>query len=158
MKYKGPSSFTQEQIQQIIALRQEGYHPKQIANHFNCGSHRIKTILINHDAYDTDGTEQSVYDHFNKTRHQLIQELVIEFFSTGCIRCKTKDIRVLQADHIDPTTKAFNIATVLSRPQGGPSPLRVALELSKCQPLCANCHQIKTFSNKPWWRHKFHKE
>ena len=65
--------------------------------------------------------------------------------ATGLARSGTSpldDYRVLDFDHIDPKTKAFNVSDCVRR---GMSRKTVLAEIQKCQVLCANCHRIKTF-------------
>ena len=71
----------------------------------------------------------------------------IERLGGRCVRCGyASDLRGLQFDHIDPSTKIKNISSYLAHgwaQDGGLKPyLRV--ELQKCQLLCATCHAIKT--------------
>ncbi len=53
-----------------------------------------------------------------------------------CIDCGSDGVRV--ADHIDPTSKMYEIAGIWSYPE----PILLA-ELAKCQPLCRPCHGRK---------------
>lgn len=57
-----------------------------------------------------------------------------------CKKCKTTDTRVLQFDHVDPSTKITEATTL--RHKADPSAFLE--EIQKCQLLCANCHHIKT--------------
>ena len=62
----------------------------------------------------------------------------------GCEDCGYNEHScALQFDHIDPSQKLFNIA------RGRDYPWKVFLaEIAKCRVLCANCHAIRTHSNK----------
>lgn len=64
-----------------------------------------------------------------------------------CVKCGTTDD--LEIDHIDRSTKSFDIALLLS----GYSRKRVALELAKCQVLCKTHHREKTAAERPGPRH-----
>jgi endogenous inhibitor of DNA gyrase (YacG/DUF329 family) len=63
----------------------------------------------------------------------------------SCVKCGTKDIRLLDFDHIDPSTKLFNISESIY--QCFPIE-KIRLELTKCQTLCANCHRLKTYKER----------
>jgi len=52
----------------------------------------------------------------------------------GCIDCGTKDGR-LDFDHIDPSTKSFNLACSHGWSWG-----RILGEVAKCEVRCASCH------------------
>src|SRR5690606_6596694 len=54
------------------------------------------------------------------------------------VLCGTTDMRVLQFDHIDPASKSCEVMTVVDDPEA------FAVEVAKCQLLCANCHHLKT--------------
>ena len=65
-----------------------------------------------------------------------------------CVDCGASDIRVLEFDHRDPTTKVTAVA-VLAR--GGYSLARVQAEVALCDVRCANCHRVRTHSQRGWW-------
>ena len=54
---------------------------------------------------------------------------------------------VLQFDHIDPSTKKFNLGDA-ARTQGR---LKVLEEMEKCVLLCANCHALRTAKQFNWY-------
>ena len=56
-----------------------------------------------------------------------------------CAKCGTTDLRILQFDHIDPSTKLYAISAMRCADTE-----TFLAEVQKCQLLCANCHQIKT--------------
>lgn len=65
---------------------------------------------------------------------------VIDYLGGKCTACGTTED--LEFDHIDPTTKEFEMSKPLSRknlPEG------YMTELDKCQLLCKACHKKKTF-------------
>lgn len=62
--------------------------------------------------------------------------------SRGCARCGYNANPVaLDFDHIDRSTKSFDIGRMRSKT----SIEKLLAEVDKCQVLCANCHRIKTF-------------
>ena len=57
-----------------------------------------------------------------------------------CLDCGESDVRVLQFDHTDPTTKEDNVSRLVMNSAW----VRVLDEIRKCVVRCANCHRIKT--------------
>jgi len=67
----------------------------------------------------------------------LLREILIEKMGGKCVECGCTE--TLEFDHIDPSTKSFNIAAGYSKPK------EVLLaEVAKCQLLCNKCHIEKT--------------
>lgn len=56
----------------------------------------------------------------------------------SCVQCGTTE--KLEFDHIDPTTKEYSVARILS----GGSEAKVSSEMAKCQLLCNEHHKDKT--------------
>ena len=74
-----------------------------------------------------------------KSRSKSLKENYIEWKKTlKCNRCGFDDYRALQFHH-DGDDKEHNIATMVAR---GFSLENIKKEASKCEVLCANCHQI----------------
>jgi hypothetical protein len=61
-----------------------------------------------------------------------------------CLMCKTKDYRVLDFHHRDPTTKVDRVAHMLDRA----SKTKILNEIKKCDCLCSNCHRILHYEEK----------
>jgi hypothetical protein len=67
----------------------------------------------------------------------LIREILIEKLGGKCIECGCTE--TLEFDHIDPSTKSFNISAGYIKPK------EVLLEeVAKCQLLCNKCHIEKS--------------
>lgn len=66
-----------------------------------------------------------------------------------CKVCGENDIRVLEFDHIDETTKLFSISQGISK---GYSWELILQEINKCQILCANCHKKRTAEQFGWYK------
>jgi hypothetical protein len=66
----------------------------------------------------------------------------------GCKHCDFKAVipAQLQLDHRDPSSKTKNGNGRAYEPSW--SRVRILAEIDKCDVLCANCHALKTFSNK----------
>ena len=89
--------------------------------------------------------------HRNKRRQWLF-----EYKKTlSCVYCGESNPLCLDMDHIDRTTKRRNIitnrgpsgnatVTPATMVTGGYKWDDVLAELAKCQPVCSNCHRIKT--------------
>ena len=50
---------------------------------------------------------------------------------------------IMEFDHIDPSTKTFSVSRAGCR-----SEKRINEEIAKCEPVCANCHKMRTFRRK----------
>lgn len=61
-----------------------------------------------------------------------------------CIDCGNTDIRVLQFDHRDPTTKVDTINRIMSNK----GMEKLMLEIEKCDIRCANCHAIRHYGER----------
>jgi hypothetical protein len=67
----------------------------------------------------------------------LVREILIEKLGGRCVECGCT--QSLEFDHIDPSTKSFNIAAGYTKPK------EVLLkEVAKCQLLCNKCHIEKS--------------
>ena len=67
----------------------------------------------------------------------LVREILIEKLGGKCVECGCTE--ALEFDHIDPSTKSFNIASGYTKPKD------ILLgEVAKCQLLCNKCHIEKS--------------
>jgi len=63
---------------------------------------------------------------------------LIEYFAKHpCVDCGERDPVVLEFDHLDPDTKAFNIGASLSYRRWQ----SILDEIEKCEVVCRNCHR-----------------
>ena len=70
------------------------------------------------------------------------REWLFEYKKTlSCVYCGNDNPLNLDLDHIDRTTKKGTPATMVT---GGYKWESVLEELAKCQPVCRNCHNIKS--------------
>lgn len=67
----------------------------------------------------------------------------------SCVGCGIQDNRVLEFDHIEPSTKSFGIARGIADTRSWEN---ILIEIEKCQILCANCHKIKTSEKQKWYK------
>ena len=77
-----------------------------------------------------------------ENREYIRQYLLIN----PCVDCGNADIRVLQFDHIDPSTKHKCIGQLVD------SKKKMLEEIAKCEVRCANCHMIRTAEQFGWTR------
>lgn len=78
----------------------------------------------------------------NKRNKDEVRLFLVEYLKAHpCVDCGENDIIVLEADHIDPKTKLFNIGEAIRKSY---SVKKVKQELDKCEIRCANCHRRKT--------------
>ena len=82
------------------------------------------------------------------------RKLIYEFkLGNPCAICGESDPRVLEINHVEPSTKNHNLAEMV---KSGHSEKSILDEISKCEVLCANCHRRKTakdfeyYSSKTW--------
>lgn len=67
----------------------------------------------------------------------------------SCVICGESDIRVLDFDHIEPSTKAIGISKAITN---GMAWEIILEEINKCRILCANCHRKHTAIQSNWYR------
>lgn len=86
-------------------------------------------------AYANYNTEMNRYmkERYTRRRIEWINNL-----GGVCVACGVDED--LEFDHIDPQTKEYSIAKILS----GGSEAKVAKEMAKCQLLCTEHHKEKT--------------
>ena len=65
------------------------------------------------------------------------REILLEKLGGKCVECGSTE--ALEFDHIDPSTKSFNISAGYHKPREV-----LENELSKCQILCNKCHIEKS--------------
>jgi hypothetical protein len=104
--------------------------------------------------YEANRTEHiaNVARRTAEVREMFRERLALFLVVHPCIDCGERDIRCLDFDHVDPTSKAGNISAMLLWPV---SWKRIEAELAKCVVRCANCHRRKTAADKSFWRHRF---
>jgi 5-methylcytosine-specific restriction endonuclease McrA len=77
---------------------------------------------------------------YQKARYYRRRLEAIASLGGKCVACgQTED---LEFDHINPLDKTYNVARILT----GGSEQKVQAELQKCQLLCKECHDKKTYA------------
>ncbi len=70
-----------------------------------------------------------------------------EFYvGKSCIDCGESDPVVFEFDHVDPTTKKYQIGDML----GSHTWTTILTEIEKCVIRCANCHRRRTAGQRGW--------
>lgn len=75
------------------------------------------------------------WKQYDKNRNEKNKSIVDEWKSQGCSRCDEKRYWVIDAHHIDPSTKEYSIGHTSHGTN------KIINELKKCIPLCSNCHR-----------------
>lgn len=77
-------------------------------------------------------------------RYSKLRSTLVTLLGGVCVSCGARDSEVrLDFDHIDPSTKSFNVCSYILRDFA-----RARLEATdKCQLLCRKCHCAKTFES-----------
>lgn len=129
----------------------------------SCGEHRPpddfpargRTCLICRRAYGRRHYEKNrrYYVVKAKVRRALViaevRAWIAQYLrSHPCLDCGERDVRTLEFDHRDRSSKTAAVA-VLAR--GGYSLQRVRAEIDRCDVRCANCHRIRTHAQRGWW-------
>lgn len=75
---------------------------------------------------------------YMRDRYARRREDALEYLGGRCLDCGSEEN--LQFDHIDPSSKEFNIGKILA----GANEDKLYRELNKCQLLCEDCHKAKS--------------
>lgn len=70
------------------------------------------------------------------------EKLIAYLKDHPCIDCGISDIRLLEFDHVDPTTKLKCIGDMIRNRM---SWIKIEKEIAKCEVRCCNCHRLKTY-------------
>jgi hypothetical protein len=108
-----------------------------------CSAHR-KHYYTEHTAAQIQNVKQYTALTLAINRTNVINHLN----NNPCVDCGCSDVRVLQFDHIDHTSKAFSIAAKMDKYNW----CKLYQEISKCVVRCANCHLIRTGKQFGYWR------
>ena len=84
---------------------------------------------------------------------QRSYDFLCEYLSSHpCVECGEDDIRVLEFDHIDPSTKTTDVGHLMENSAGV---AKLQKEIDKCRVLCANCHAKHTRMQNNDYRHRY---
>lgn len=85
-------------------------------------------------------------------REVLRDRLARYLLEHPCVDCGESDIRCLDFDHVDPTTKVADISVMVMNAWPWD---RIMAEIEKCVVRCANCHRLKEARVQAHWRHRW---
>jgi hypothetical protein len=94
-----------------------------------------------------DGKNKKEMKYKNEKRQKYYNFLA----NKSCVKCGINDIRVLEFDHRDRSTKKHTVSQMLKNHSWE----NILIEIEKCDILCSNCHKIKTSIQLNWTRNKF---
>lgn len=82
---------------------------------------------------------------WTKNNRLVNQKLISQYLNgKSCLDCGNSDLRVLEFDHRDPSTKTSDVSNMLRDCAWD----TILQEISKCDIRCANCHRIKTYAGR----------
>lgn len=88
----------------------------------------------------------------NLAYREKLRAQTSDYFATHpCVDCGEQDVRCLQLDHWDRSTKKANVARLLG---GALSWKAILAEIEKCDVRCADCHRRRTAAQVNSWRHQ----
>lgn len=79
-------------------------------------------------------------------REDALVELFAYLRDHPCIDCGESDIRVLEFDHRDASTKSMAVGQMIGRRSWS----AIRTEIAKCDVRCANCHRKRTAAQRAW--------
>jgi hypothetical protein len=102
-----------------------------------------------HEVHDRVKKRQKVTQKINKCAYREERRLIkvnrshdLNLLEGQCALClRSVGTLLIEWDHLDPTTKKYNLSAM-----GSLSPEEFIIEVKKCQPLCIECHNRKTFT------------
>lgn len=81
----------------------------------------------------------------SEKRRERNKELVLWYRKLkkgySCSKCSETDPRCIDFHHVNPSTKTTTVSWLLGQRY---SKKRILEEISKCEPLCSNCHRKHT--------------
>jgi len=83
----------------------------------------------------------------SRQRHDEQAALVDEYLgSHPYVDCGESDIRLLEFDHLDGTTKVMDLSAMVGRR----NTRKLIEEIAKCDVRCVNCHRRRTAAQFDW--------
>ena len=101
--------------------------------------------IVNGKVYRRRKCRRCKQDRANARRHEQSEWLEGIKKNLACIDCGVKDHRIIDFHHISQTNKTFAVSDTNRR---GMSKERILEEISKCVPICANCHRIRHYDGR----------
>jgi uncharacterized membrane protein YgaE (UPF0421/DUF939 family) len=110
--------------------------------------HRKINYALHYEKYGDEYRERAK-KYRNKIKTIYRTNMLAYLSDKACVVCGESDIRVLEFDHLDQSTKSFSISQAVRL---GYSWNNVLEEIAKCRILCANCHKKRTAIQGHWYR------
>jgi hypothetical protein len=105
---------------------------------FHAGSQRCKLC---HAAYRRSPEMRAKGRDVAARRFREARDLIERLRDVPCADCGRRfPTYCMEFDHIDPSTKRFNVAALT----GGGITQRFLDEIAKCEVVCSTCHRIRT--------------
>lgn len=77
--------------------------------------------------------------HYKQRRYEVIKEILVKLLGGKCSKCDNSyPLSVYDFHHVDPAKKKYSVGWAITNI----SAKNLAIEVSKCVLLCANCHRI----------------
>lgn len=119
---------------------------------------KLKSYRLRQRQYSKNNYQKNKVIYINKSKIQkektgkIYQQRIFEYLlAHSCVDCGETNPIVLTFDHVRGEKK-FNISESVLRLQ--PSWEKVVVEINKCDIRCANCHLIKTATERKFWKIK----
>ncbi len=78
-------------------------------------------------------------------KRELARKLVEYKKTLVCVDCDISDFRIIDFDHINPDLKTKGVSVMVAE---GYSWANIMAEIGKCEPVCSNCHRIRTWKRR----------
>lgn len=95
------------------------------------------------------GHVANVRQRNDRVRAEGQQRIAEHLRAHPCVACGESDLRVLDFDHTDPTTKLGSVGRLMASSLDWG---RIQAEIDKCEVRCSNCHRIRTMTDCGSWR------
>lgn len=109
--------------------------------------------VVHEDNYICNLARNTIANNRSLVRDEVSEYICNYLLNNPCVICSEKDILVLEFDHIDPSTKSFDIGNRSNR-----TLKTVKEEISKCRVLCSNCHKRHTAKTQNHYKWLFTKK
>lgn len=108
-----------------------------------CVNEAVKAYRKNNPEYAKKNQDDK--DKRVSAKRQFVWDYLMEH---PCEACGITDPRIMDFDHIDPSTKSAEVGYLIHRS----SMETLKAEIAKCRVLCANCHRIRSgYQMNYWW-------
>lgn len=89
----------------------------------------------------------------SQVRADLALRIIKYLYKHPCVDCGEIDVRCLEFDHRDRTTKLAAVSQMIARQFSWE---KIMAEIDKCDVRCSNCHRKRTALQFNTRKHRFH--